>query len=300
MGTGSPGCDEGRKYSRQDRLQRFFRFCGVGWGPPQDRVLAPRLLAARHALSGLGASPCRLADARSGHPCPPLARCWIVLGIPAFTSPATPLDWHGLTPREPAFRACGRHRSPPARAGGTAGRWAIPASGSPENRSPPKRPIRDHHQTTDAWKPSRRLGASPCRLADARSGFTCPAARGEPAFRACGRSRSPPARAGGTAGRWAIPASGSRENRSQPKRPIRDHHQETPGGFRCSPVGRRAVGLSRPPEAGRTVPNQNAQSVITTKKPLVAFDVPRWDGGPLGHPGPRNPGEPFPTKTPKP
>ena len=32
------------------------------------------------------------------------------------------------------------HRSPPARAGGTAGRWAIPVSGSPQNPSPPPRP----------------------------------------------------------------------------------------------------------------------------------------------------------------
>jgi len=42
------------------------------------------------------------------------------------------LDWHGLTPREPVFHARGRNRSPPARAGGTAGRWAIPVSGSPQ------------------------------------------------------------------------------------------------------------------------------------------------------------------------
>ncbi len=36
--------------------------------------------------------------------CLPLARCWLVFGIPAFTSPATPAPRHGLTPREPGFR----------------------------------------------------------------------------------------------------------------------------------------------------------------------------------------------------
>ncbi len=47
MGTGSRSRDEVRNYSRQERLQRFFRFCGLGSDRPQDQVLARRVLACR-------------------------------------------------------------------------------------------------------------------------------------------------------------------------------------------------------------------------------------------------------------
>ena len=103
---------------------------------------------------------------RFRHPCPPLARCWLALGIlPALASNAGSLGTgpllanpYSTRPRvgkgyrhlaslgaSPLF-----HRSPPARAGGTAGRWARDAPGSPPNRSPPTRPIRahDHHAQT--------------------------------------------------------------------------------------------------------------------------------------------------------
>ena len=62
--------------------------------------------------------------------------------------------------------------------------------------------------------------------------------------------RSPPARAGGTAGRWAFPVPASPSNCSPPPRPIRRHNQ----------------------------------------KPLVALETSRGDGGPLGYPGSRKPG----------
>jgi hypothetical protein len=79
----------------------------------------------------------------------------------------------------PPHRARVRKRSPPARAGGTAGRWARPPP-IPATSSPPTRPIRLHNQITTG---------------------TC---------------------TGGTAGRWArpppIPATPS-----QPTRPIRVH-----------------------------------------------------------------------------
>jgi hypothetical protein len=60
------------------------------------------------------------------------------------------------------------------------------------------------------------------------------------------RNRSPPARAGGTAGCWAaqLPITA---NRSPPTRPIRVHHQPAPGTSPTllSPAGRRVVGRSR-------------------------------------------------------
>jgi len=147
------------------------------------------------------------------------------------------------------------------------GRRAVglfPVPGSPRNRSPPKRPIRDHHQRRLGVGPchlagrsvgftSRRLGVGPCHLAGRSLGFTsrrlgvgpchlagrslrasCPSlARGKPSFAILAalrfpnagsigtgpplanpysarvRNRSPPARAGGTAGRWAFPVPGS-------------------------------------------------------------------------------------------
>jgi len=58
--------------------------------------------------------------------------------------------------------------------------------------------------------------------------------------------RSPPARAGGTAGRWAAPASGSSSTRSLPQRPTRPHNQATTRGFRRFPGEGRAVGPSHP------------------------------------------------------
>jgi hypothetical protein len=47
------------------------------------------------------------------------------------------------------YSARGRNRSPPARAGGTAGRWARDVPGSPSNRPPPTRPKRCHNRATD-------------------------------------------------------------------------------------------------------------------------------------------------------
>jgi len=75
--------------------------------------------------------------------------------------------------------------------------------------------------------------------------------------------RSPPARAGGTAGRWAVPASGSPSTRSLPQSPTRPHNQATTRGFRRFPGGRRAVGPSRS-RFPQTVHHQPAQSAVTT------------------------------------
>jgi hypothetical protein len=52
------------------------------------------------------------------------------------------------------------HKSRPARAGGTAGRWAIPAPGSTSNRSPPTRPKRDHHHRSSGQARAVSLGRS--------------------------------------------------------------------------------------------------------------------------------------------
>jgi hypothetical protein len=87
------------------------------------------------------------------------------------------LDWHGPTPREPAFRfrACCRNRSLPARAGGTAGRWALPA---PDSRKPlttttpnPRAPPTNPRHFTEALRGSAGRGRAagdasrPCRAA---------------------------------------------------------------------------------------------------------------------------------------
>jgi len=101
--------------------------------------------------------------------------------------------------------------------------------------------------------------------------------------------RSPPARAGGTAGCWAITASASPSSRSPPESPTRCHNQTAPGGFLRSPGGRRAVGPSRLPQARAAVHHQKALPAVTTNQPLVAFQAPRGDGGPLGDPGFRKP-----------
>jgi hypothetical protein len=92
------------------------------------------------------------------------------------------------------------HRSPPAQAGGTAGRWAVQLPIATP-RSPPTRPIRGHNQP----------------------------ARGCPA--------------GGTAGRWAIPAPGSPRDRPPRTRPIRVSSSDSPSG-QSPEVLREAVSVS--------------------------------------------------------
>jgi hypothetical protein len=69
---------------------------------------------------------------------PPLARTQFHSVTAA--RPATDRDFH------PAGSIHLQSHSPPARAGGTAGRWAFPVPGNPNQPPPPTRPIRDHHQ----------------------------------------------------------------------------------------------------------------------------------------------------------
>jgi hypothetical protein len=92
--------------------------------------------------------------------------------------------------------------------------------------------------------------------------------------------KSPPARAGGTAGRWAFPVPGNPNQPPPPTRPIRDHHQPTPG---TATTSRRAVGPSRSLGIRTNLHHQPAQSAITTNQP-PALQPPA--GGPLGLPGP--------------
>jgi hypothetical protein len=107
------------------------------------------------SLRKLGAGPCHLAGRSLWASCPPLARCWLVLGIPAFTSPATPARLARARPSRTRIPRAMRNRSPPARAGGTAGRWAFPRTIA-TNRSPPIRPIRVHKRQTDGTSPAAR------------------------------------------------------------------------------------------------------------------------------------------------
>ena len=103
--------------------------------------------------------------------------------------------------------------------------------------------------------------------------------------------RSPPARAGGTAGRWAIPPQIA-INRPPPTRPIRCHDQ--PNNCTSQARGRRAVGPSRP-RLPPTVPHQPPQSAVTTN-PTTALRRP-VDGGPLdGGPVPGTPSNRSPSK----
>jgi len=97
--------------------------------------------------------------------------------------------------REPAGRrAVGPSRPPGAK--------ATPHRQHAQNASPTAR--------TPALQPSRKLG-------------------GGPTFHARRLNRSPPARAGGTAGRWASPAPGSQSNPSPPTRPKRVPNRTNPG-----------------------------------------------------------------------
>jgi len=135
------------------------------------------------------------------------------------------------------------HRSPPARAGGTAGRWAIPASGSPPNRSPPTRPNRVHNHAGSgharAASPGRSLQAS------------CP-----PLAR-CWLALSLPA--------FTSPATPAPRHGPTPREPLFRARADAIKAPRREPGGRRAVGRSQPPEARRTVHHQHAQTAFTTK-----------------------------------
>ena len=153
--------------------------------PPTNRRHLHRRTAGRWAIPARGSSlnrppprgPIRVHHRRSSGraravslgrslqaSCLPLARCWLVLGIPAFTRQQRRLHGTGPPLAHPYSVRAGAgkgyrhlaslgasplfHKSPPARAGGTAGHWARDAPGSPSNRSPPQGPIRHHHQQT--------------------------------------------------------------------------------------------------------------------------------------------------------
>ena len=143
------------------------------------------------------------------------------------------------------------HRSPPARAGGTAGRWAIPHSKATP-RSPPPSPIRDHRHPC--------FGASPCHLAgrslrdQSASGGSVPALPSARSMLA--RSRHP--------------AFARQQRRLDwhgltPREPVFSRARvDTIEAPRREPGGRRAVGPSRSPEAPANVRNQPAQNAITT------------------------------------
>ena len=106
---------------------------------------------------------------------PPLARTQFHSVTAA--RPATDRDFH------PAGSIHLQSHSPPARAGGTAGRWARDAPGSPSNRSPPTRPIRCHDQSTHGDSPRNGGPLRGAHLAQAR---------GEPVpCRSDARSRHP-------------------------------------------------------------------------------------------------------------
>ncbi len=79
-----------------------------------------------------------------------------------------------------------------------------------------------------------------------------------------GTHRSPPARAGGTAGRWAFPGPWESAKPSPPTRPIRDHRRSSDGTSPAFPVGRRAVGLF--PVPGNSVsPQASARKAAGTR-----------------------------------
>jgi len=133
---------------------------------------------------GLGAGPCHLAGrslpasgrslgwlhlarARGG---PVRSRRTLAAGIlPSARSWETELRLPGCA-RFPNAGSIGTgpplanpysvHRSPPARAGGTAGRWAFPVPGSPANRSPPPppNPRSPPIQQRDFIQPARKKG----------------------------------------------------------------------------------------------------------------------------------------------
>ena len=78
-------------------------------------------------------------DARCGHPCPPLARCWLVLGIPAFARQHTPArlaQAHPSRTRIPCWVRVDAIKAPRREPGG---RRAV---GPSRGRFPP----RVHHQ----------------------------------------------------------------------------------------------------------------------------------------------------------
>ena len=100
-------------------MTRFAPRAGSGWARAISRTLGGVHLAqARggpvpsHGRSvgftsrRLGVGPCHLADARFGHPWPPLRSENSSLRHPGCARISTPLDWHGPTPREPVFRLC--------------------------------------------------------------------------------------------------------------------------------------------------------------------------------------------------
>jgi len=108
----------------------------------------------------LGVSPCRVARTLAAGILPSARSMLARSRPPCLHSPATPAPRHGLTPHAPVCGAGPRvgkgyrhlaalgasllfQRSPPARAGGTAGRWAIPVPGNPRNRPPPAGLVED-------------------------------------------------------------------------------------------------------------------------------------------------------------
>ena len=187
--------------------------------------------------------PCHLAGRSFQASCLPLARgkpSFAILATLGFPTPARLARAHPSRTRIP--RACARNRSPPARAGGTAGRWAIPVPGSPSPRSPPTRPKRHHHQINH--NTSYPGGTALCS----------------------GRGRREHARIRGILLQDARLANGSR-SLSRKDSPSSARASDRPlliKAPRREPAGRRVVGRSRPPEATPTVHHHPAQSAFTT------------------------------------
>jgi len=115
---------------------------GSGWPVPSRRTLTPGIQALRSLvwvhLARARGGPCHLAGRSLRASCPPLARGKPSSAILAALGFPTPARLARATPREPVFRPR-PHRSPPARAGGTAGRWAAQLLMT-TRRSPPTRP----------------------------------------------------------------------------------------------------------------------------------------------------------------
>jgi hypothetical protein len=178
------------------------------------------------------------------------------LSASCLRSPATPARLARAHPSRTRIPSALTNRSPPARAGGTAGRWAIPVPGNPQPVHHQPSPIRVHH----------RRGSGRTRIPFALT------------------NRSPPARAGGTAGRWAIPVPGSPKTLHHQPSSIRGHHRRGSGracaispdarcGHPCPPLARCWLALGILPSLA-----SNAGS-IGTGPPLANPDSVRpWVG----------------------
>ena len=207
----------------------------------------------------------------------------------------------GPTPREPGFRACAccLNKSPPARAGGTAGRWAIPVPGNPQTA---------HHQQAQSTFTNNRPWRA-CMPDGGPLGFPVPRKPTPPSTTTTLKTRSRPTTPGTSpAGRRAVGrrVPGPAETCSNPgdfatgcpsgRSGLARESQRFPGFCAClrptppieaprrEPGGRRAVGLSRPPEARTTVHHHDAQNAAPADQPVARRCrlKPAWESARAG------------------